>query len=484
MTSVIHKATEVATTPNRKRDASARYSAFQGRHWRQKQVAPRDAPSSCKWTGGVFYSAWRCNMLDLNLIREQPDLVRTALNNRQMDSSPVDDILRLVEKRRSLLTQVEALKAERNAVSKEIGKLKDAAEREQKITAMREVGERIAALDKEVAEVEAELNSLTAALPNIPDKRTPIGASEEENVVIKTVGQLPEFDFEPKAHWDLGPALGIIDFERGTKITGSRFYVLSGAGARLQRALIAFMLDLHIRQGYTEKYLPFMVRTATVFGAGQLPKFADNLYKDHEEDLYFVPTAEVPLTGLHMDEILEEGQLPLFYTGYTPCFRREKMSAGRDVRGIKRGHQFDKVEMYMYAKPEESDTLLEKMREDAEATCAALGFTYRVKQLCTGDLGFGSAITYDIEVWAPGCNEWLEVSSVSNVRDFQARRANIKYRPLDGGKSRFLHTLNGSGLGLPRTLIAVMENNQQADGSIVVPEVLRPWMGGVDIIRP
>ena len=422
-------------------------------------------------------------MLDLNLIREKPELVRTSLKNRQMEVTSVDDILRLDEKRRALLTQVEALKAERNVVSKEIGKLKDAAEREQKITAMREVGDKISALDKEVAEVEAELNGLTAALPNIPDERTPIGASEDENIVLRTVGQLPEFDFEPKPHWELGPALGILDFERGTKITGSRFYVLNGPGARLQRALIAFMLDLHIRQGYTEKYLPFMVRTATVFGAGQLPKFADNLYKDHEEDLYFVPTAEVPLTGLHMDEILDEAQLPLFYTAYTPCFRREKMSAGRDVRGIKRGHQFDKVEMYMYAKPEESDTLLEKMREDAEATCAALGLTYRVKQLCTGDIGFNSAITYDLEVWAPGCNEWLEVSSVSNVRDFQARRANIKYRPADGGKTRFPHTLNGSGLGLPRTLIAVMENNQQADGSIVVPEVLRPWMGGVDVIK-
>ncbi|HET6824046.1 MAG TPA: serine--tRNA ligase [Anaerolineales bacterium] len=422
-------------------------------------------------------------MLDLNLIRETPDLVRTALKNRQMDVSPVDEILRLDEKRRSLLTQVEALKAERNAVSKEIGRFKDAATRETKIAAMREVGDRISVLDKEVAEVEVELHTITSAIPNIPDARTPIGASEEENVVLRTIGQLPEFDFEPKPHWELGPALGILDFERGTKITGSRFYVLNGPGARLQRALIAFMLDLHIRQGYTEQYLPFMVRTATVFGAGQLPKFADNLYKDHEEDLYFVPTAEVPLTGLHMDEILEEAQLPLFYTAYTPCFRREKMSAGRDVRGIKRGHQFDKVEMYMYAKPEESDTLLEKMREDAEATCAALGFTYRVKQLCTGDLGFGSAITYDIEVWAAGCNEWLEVSSVSNVRDFQARRANIKYRPSDGGKARFVHTLNGSGLGLPRTLIAILENNQQADGSVVVPEVLRPWMGGVEVIK-
>jgi seryl-tRNA synthetase len=422
-------------------------------------------------------------MIDINLIRENPDLIRASLRNRQMDSSPVDDILNLDEKRRALLTEVEKLKAERNAVSKEIGKMKDAAERERKISEMRAVGDRIAALDKEVAEVEAELNSLTASLPNIPDERTPIGASEEENVVIKSVGELPEFDFEPKAHWDLGPALGVIDFERGAKITGSRFYVLSGAGARLQRALIAFMLDLHIRQGYTEQYLPFMVKYETVYGAGQLPKFADNLYKDYEEELYFVPTAEVPLTGFHMDEILDEAQLPLLYTGYTPCFRREKMSAGRDVRGIKRGHQFDKVEMYMYAKPEESDALLEKMREDAEATCAALGLPYRVKQLCTGDLGFGSAITYDIEVWAAGCNEWLEVSSVSNVCDFQARRANIKYRPADGGKTRFVHTLNGSGLGLPRTLIAVMENNQQADGSIVVPEALRPWMGGVEVIK-
>jgi seryl-tRNA synthetase len=424
-------------------------------------------------------------MLDLNLIRETPDLVRTALRNRQMDSSPVEAILSFDEKRRSLLTEVEQLKAERNAVSKEIGRMKEAAGRETKIAAMREVGDRIAALDGEVAEVEAGLASLTSSLPNLPDERTPVGASEEENVIVRTVGALPEFDFEPKAHWDLGPGLGVIDFERGTKITGSRFYVLSGAGARLQRALIAFMLDLHTqsRQGYTEKYLPFMVKTETVFGAGQLPKFADNLYKDHEEDLYFVPTAEVPLTGLHMDEIIDEAQLPLLYTGYTPCFRREKMSAGRDVRGIKRGHQFDKVEMYIYSKPEDSDALLEKMLADAEATCAALGFTYRVKQLCTADLGFSSAITYDIEVWAAGCNEWLEVSSVSNVRDFQARRANIKYRPADGGKARFVHTLNGSGLGLPRTLIAVMENNQQADGSIRVPEVLRPWMGGVDVIK-
>ena len=422
-------------------------------------------------------------MLDINIIRENPEIVRKALCDRQADPAPVDAILALDAKRRAAIAEVENLKAERNAVSKEIAGLKDAPARQAKIEAMRQVGDKIAVLDKEVAEVEAELTALTAALPNIPDARTPYGKDESENVVIKTVGEPKKFDFAPQPHWELGPALGIIDFERGAKLTGSRFYVLSGAGARLQRALIAWMLDLHLRQGYTEQYLPFMVKTATVYAAGQLPKFADNLYKDHEEDLYFVPTAEVPLTGLHMDEILDEASLPRRYTAYTPCFRREKMSAGRDVRGIKRGHQFDKVEMYIYCKPEDSDGLLEKMRADAEQTCAELGLAYRVKQLCTGDVGFGATITYDLEVWAPGCDEWLEVSSVSNDTDFQARRANIKYRPADGGKARLLHTLNGSGLGLPRTLIAVMENYQQADGSIVVPEMLRPWMGTIDVIK-
>jgi seryl-tRNA synthetase len=393
-------------------------------------------------------------MLDINLIRETPDVVRKAMQDRQMDPGPVDAILQLDEKRRGLLSEVEKLKAERNAVSKEIGRMKDAAEREAKVAAMRVVGDQIAALDKELADVESGLNALTATLPNIPDPRTPYGVDDSENIVIKTVGEPRKFDFAPKPHWDLGPALGIIDFERGTKLTGSRFYVLSGAGARLQRALIAWMLDLHIRQGYREQYLPFMVKTATVFGAGQLPKFADNLYKDHEEDFYFVPTAEVPLTGLHMDEILDEAALPRMYTAYTPCFRREKMSAGRDVRGIKRGHQFDKVEMYIYCRPEESEAMHQKMLADAEQTCAELGIPYRVKRLCTGDIGFGSTMTYDLELWAPGCDEWLEVSSVSNVTDFQARRANIKYRPAEGGKIKFLHTLNGSGLGLPRTLIA------------------------------
>ncbi len=422
-------------------------------------------------------------MLDMNLIRENPDIVRKALQDRQSDPAPVDTILALDEKRRTLLSQVEVLKAERNTVSKEISKMKDAAERQTKIDVMRVVGDQIAEMDKQVAEVESELNALASALPNIPDPRTPYGKDDSENIVLRTIGEPRKFEFAPKPHWDLGPALGIIDFERGTKLTGSRFYVLQAAGARLQRALIAWMLDLHIRQGYQEEYLPFMVKTAIVYGAGQLPKFADNLYKDHEEDYYFVPTAEVPLTGLHMDEILDEAALPKFYTAYTPCFRREKMSAGRDVRGIKRGHQFDKVEMYTYCKPEESEALHQKMLKDAEETCALLGIPYRVKQLCTGDIGFGATMTYDLEFWAPGCDEWLEVSSISNDTDFQARRANIKYRSIDGGKAKFLHTLNGSGLGLPRTLIAVMENYQQADGSIIVPEVLRPWMGGIDVIR-
>ena len=422
-------------------------------------------------------------MIDITLIRENPQLVRKAMADRQMDASPVERVLELDQARRAIIQEVETLKAQRNAVSKEIGQLKDPQLRQEKINAMREVGEKIAALDEQLRQVESDLNSALAIIPNLPDARTPYGKDENDNVVIKTVGEMRQFDFEPLPHWDLGPRLGIINFEQGVKITGSRFYVLSGAGARLQRALIAWMLDLHSRQGYLEKYPPFMVKGQTLFGAGQLPKFQDNLYHDVEEDLWMVPTAEVPLTGLHMDDILEEEKLPLRYTAYTPCFRREKMSAGRDVRGIKRGHQFDKVEMYIFCRPEESDAELEKMRQDAEDTCAGLGLPYRVKQLCTGDLGFGAAITYDIEVWAPGCGEWLEVSSVSNVRDFQARRANIKYRPTDGGRVRLVHTLNGSGLGMPRTLIGVLENYQQADGSIVVPEVLRPWMGGIEVIR-
>ena len=422
-------------------------------------------------------------MLDLNVIREQPDTLRGALADRQMDASVVDTLLKLDAERRGLLVRVEALKAERNSVSKEISQSKDPNERQRKIDAMRAVGDEIADLDEKTRKVEEELQGLLATVPNIPHPSTPVGRDENENVVLRTSGDILQLDFTPLPHWELGPKLGLIDFDRGVKLTGSRFYILNGAAARLQRALIAWMLDLHIRQGYTERYTPFMVKAETLFAAGQLPKFVDNLYHDIEEDLWMVPTAEVPLTGMYKDEVLDETSLPQRFTAYTPCFRREKMSAGRDVRGIKRGHQFDKVEMYIYCKPEESMDELQKMLADAEETCSLLGLPYRVKQLCTGDLGFNALITYDLEVWAAGCGEWLEVSSVSNVGDFQARRANIKFKPADGNRNRLVHTLNGSGLGMPRTMIAVLENNQQADGSIRVPEVLRPWMGGIEVIR-
>jgi seryl-tRNA synthetase len=422
-------------------------------------------------------------MLDLALIREDPERVRNSMRVRQMDPAPVEEVLVLDGERRVLLADAEKLKAERNTVSKEIGRSKEPAERDAKIEAMRSVGDRIAVLDDQLREVEEKLKAAVSIIPNIPDPSVPVGEDEHGNVVVRVVGEQKQFDFTPKPHWDLGTDLGIINFDQGVKITGSRFYVLSGAGARLQRAIIAFFLDLHIRQGYREQYTPFMVKADTLYGSGQLPKFQDNLYKDHEEDLWMVPTAEVPLTGLHMDDILDEGRLPLRYTAYTPCFRREKMSAGRDVRGIKRGHQFDKVEMYIYAKPEDSAAEHARMVADAEETCRQLGLTYRVVQQCTGDLSFASHITYDLEVWAPGVGEWLEVSSISNVGEFQARRANIKYRPADGGRAKFVHTLNGSGLGMPRTLIAVLENNQTKEGNVVVPEILKPWMGGIDLIR-
>ncbi len=422
-------------------------------------------------------------MLEINLIRENPEVVRKSLADRQMDAAPVELVLSLDSERRSLLTQVEKLKAERNVVSKEISQTKDAAARQQKIDAMRQVGDKIAELDEAVKQVDEKLQNLMLSIPNLPDPGTPYGKDESENVVLRTEGKLPEFVFKPLPHWELGEKLSIIDFERGVKLTGSRFYILNGAGARLQRALIAWMLDLHIRQGYVERYTPFMVKAETLFAAGQLPKFVDNLYHDIEEDLWMVPTAEVPLTGMYLGEVLEESSLPQRFTAYTPCFRREKMSAGRDVRGIKRGHQFDKVEMYTFCTPEDSPAELEKMLAAAEATCAGLGLPYRIKRLCTGDLGFNAMVTYDLEVWAAGCGEWLEVSSVSNVGDFQARRANIKYKPADGSKSRLVHTLNGSGLGMPRTMIAVLENYQQSDGSIKVPEMLCPWMGGVEVIR-
>lgn len=422
-------------------------------------------------------------MLDLRFIRENPDLVKEALIKLNT-TAPIDEILSLDEQRRRLLSEVEALKASRNAVSKEIGEMKDSDRRQALIEEMREVGERIKGLDDQVRQVEEQLNDAMLQVPNMPHESVPVGRDESENAVVRTWGQPKEFNFEPLPHWDLGPTLDIIDFERGVKLSGTRFYVLKGMGARLQRALITWMLDLHINEhGYTEIYPPFMVREECMWGAGQLPKFLDNIYHDVEDDVWFIGTAEIPLTNLHRDEILDPDTLPLGYVAYTACFRREKMSAGRDTRGIKRGHQFDKVEMYKFTTPETSYDELERLMDNAEDICRRLGIAHRVVQMCTGDLGFSAAKKYDIEMWAPGVQEWLEVSSCSNCEDFQARRANIRYRPEPGARPQFVHTLNGSGLALPRVMIAIMENCQQADGSIVVPEVLRPYMGGMEVIR-
>jgi seryl-tRNA synthetase len=424
-------------------------------------------------------------LLSLQFVRENAEAVRRALRDRGEKKSILDAMLRLDAERRELLVESEALRAERNELGKRIGAAKDATERQQLIDEMRTKSERIDALEPRLKEAEERTHALLLELPNIPHPDTPIGAGEEENVVVRTEERRPfELDFEPRPHWEIGERLGIIDFERGVKLSGSRFYVLKGAGARLERALIAWMLDLHTEQGYTEIYPPFVVKEECLWGAGQLPKFRDNLYHDVEDDLWLVPTAEVPLTNLHRDEILEPGVLPLHYVAYTPCFRREKMSAGRDVRGIKRGHQFDKVEMYKLCTPAESDAELERLLGDAEDTCRRLGLAHRVKMLCTGDLGFSAAKAYDVEVWAPGCGEWLEVSTCSNCGDFQARRTGLRFRRERGAKAEHVHTLNGSGLGLPRTLAAVLESYQQRDGSVVVPEALRPYMGGVDVIGP
>ncbi len=424
-------------------------------------------------------------MLDLNLIREQPDLVRAALRKRHDDESLLDLALELDRKRRQILQEVESLRAERNRVSKEIGRTKDPAEREAKIAAMRELKVQLDAREQDLRAVESQLRDVLARIPNIPHESVPEGVDERDNVIVKTWGEPKPFDFDPLPHWDLGPMLDIIDFERAAKISGSRFYILKNDGARLQRALITWMLDVHTREhGYTEVYPPALVRSRALFGTGNLPKFADVLYKDHEEDLWLIPTAEVPVTNLYADEILPPGRLPIYHTAYTPCFRREKVAAGRDVRGIKRVHQFDKVELVKFVEPDRGWDELQSLLANAETIVQRLGLPYRVVLLSTGDLGFSASITYDIEVWAPGSQEWLEVSSCSWFTDFQARRANIRYRPEKGAKPRFVHTLNGSGLALPRTMIAILETYQQPDGSVIIPEVLRPYMGGQDRILP
>jgi len=408
-------------------------------------------------------------MLDLKFIRDNTELVRQAIANRRNDA-PIDDILKLDKERRIKSQKLDSLRRRR----KDIARLRapEAAEEGRKLR------DDIKCLEEALRSTDEQLNNLLLQVPNIPHSSVPIGKTEEDNPVIRSWGKPGVFDFKPLPHWELGEKLGIIDFERGVKLSGTRFYVLNGLGSKLQRSLISFMLDIHTAEhGYEEVYPPFMVSRECMVASGNLPKFADNLYHDDTDDFWFVPTAEVPLTNLHRDEILKPGVLPIYYVSHTACFRREKMSAGKDTRGIKRGHQFDKVELYKFTEPQSSFDELDKLLANAEVICQKLGIPYRVKQLCTADLGFASAKSYDIEMWAPGIGEWLEVSSCSNCTDFQARRASIRYRPTPESKPEYVHTLNGSGLALPRVLIALIENYQQKDGSIRVPKVLVPYMG-------
>jgi len=410
-------------------------------------------------------------MLDLKFIRENMDQVWEAVAKRQ-DTAPLDEILELDSERRQKILELEDLRHARKEAARERKMDKETAEEGRDLRTM------IKGLEEEVRYLDEQLTGLLLQVPNIPHSSVPMGVGEEDNVVVRSWGELPDFDFQPAPHWKLGESLGIIDFDRGVKLSGSRFYVLKGLGARLQRALISFMLDFHTSEhGCQEVYLPFMVKRESMVGSGNLPKFADNLYHDEEDDFWFVPTAEVPITNLHRDEIILPGVLPIYYAAYTACFRREKMSAGKDTRGLKRGHQFDKVELYKFTEPATSEQELEKLTSDAEQVCQKLKLPYRVTQLCTAELGFASTKSYDIEMWASGCEEWLEVSSCSSCSDFQARRANIRYRPSPGAKPQFVHTLNGSGLALPRVMIAIIENYQQADGSVLVPEVLQPYVG-------
>jgi seryl-tRNA synthetase len=422
-------------------------------------------------------------MLDIRAIRERPDFFRSELAKVGYGAEALRALLDADEHRRRLIHDVERRRAERAKGSREIGRIEDGAVRAAAVAEMKRAGEELGHLEKELAEAESAFERLLLEVPNLPHPAVPIGRDERDNRVVRTEGDEPFRSFTPRPHWEIGPELGVLDFERGAKISGSRFYVLLDGGARLQRALIAWMIDLHVREhGYVEVYPPAMVKRECLVGTGNLPKFGDNLYRDAEEDFWFVPTAEVPVTNLYRDEILEAGRLPLRHVAYSPCFRREKMSAGRDVRGIKRGHQFDKVEMVKFVHPDESDAELDSLLEAAVEVCRRLELRHRIVEMCTGDLSFTAARKFDIEVWAAGCQEWLEVSSCSNFRDFQSRRANIRFRPKGGGKPELVHTLNGSGLALPRVLIAILENYQGADGTISVPEVLRPFAGGMSVI--
>ena len=426
-------------------------------------------------------------MLDIKFVRENPDLVDKACESRQNAHWDRERFFELDEERRSLIAEVEGLQATRNAASKEIGQLmrdgkKDEAEAAKAVVAANK--DRIAELDEKRGAVEQELFDLVAAIPNIPDETVPYGKDDSDNPEARRWGTPREFDFEPKAHWDLGTSTGMIDFDRGVKLAGARFYLLGGMGARMERALINFMIDLHTSIGFKEWWPPVITNHDSLFGTGQLPKFDEDLYHVNP-DLYLIPTAEVMLTNIHRDEILDGSTLPLWYCAFTPCFREEAGSAGRDTRGIIRVHEFDKVEMVKFAKPEDSMNQLESMVGEAERVLQTLGLPYHVVTLCTGDIGFSARKCYDLEVWLPSYNNYKEISSCSNCWDFQARRANIRYRdPAEFKGTRLVHTLNGSGLAVGRTMAAIMENYQNADGSITVPEALVPYMGGVEVIKP
>ena len=418
-------------------------------------------------------------MIAIDQIRRDPDRIRQAMKSRS-EPDTVDQILELDASWRRDRTEADEIRNRRNQVNREIGHARSSGQppAPDVIEEMRTLGRRVDELEASALAAEEQVRQMLLNIPNLPLDGVPVGADSEDNRIYREEGTPTELGFEGLPHWELAERLGIIDFQRGAKLSGSRFYTTIGAGARLERALISWMLDLHTREhGYTELALPAVVRRDVMEGSGNLPKFADNLYHDEEDDLWLIPTAEVPITNLYRDEIIPPGELPLQYVAQTPCFRRERAAAGRDTRGIKRVHQFNKVEMYHFVEPASSDDALERLLGHAEEICRRLGFSWRVLELCTGDMGFAAAKTYDIEVWAAGCREWLEVSSCSNCADFQARRANIRYRPEQGSRPQWPHTLNGSGLALPRVMIAIMENNQQPDGSIVIPEVLRPYTG-------
>ncbi len=422
-------------------------------------------------------------MLDIRYLRENFEAAEKALGNRG-GGIDLSGFTALDQQRRELLGEGETLKAEKNKVSALIGQTKDKSQVQGEIARMKEVSARIKELDDQLSGVEEQLSEILMGVPNIPHPSTPVGLSEDDNVEVRVWGEKPQFDFEPKAHWDIGEGLGILDFERASKLSGARFALYTGAGARLERALINFMLDLHTEQhGYTETLPPFLVNRASMTGTGQLPKFEADLFQTKEVELFLIPTAEVPVTNIHRDEILSEKELPLCYTAYTPCFRKEAGSHGRDTRGLIRQHQFNKVELVKFVRPEDSDVELEKLLKNAEKVLQLLKLPYRVVDLCTGDIGFSSARTFDIEVWLPGQQCYREISSCSTFTDFQARRAAIRFRRDGGKKPEFVHTLNGSGLAIGRTWLAVLENYQQADGSVVVPEVLRPYMGGLEKIE-